>query len=369
VFNETLLWEEEGLPAVNRTYSVYVPESYEPGKPSGIVFVFHGWGDPGSGIKYGPWPAYYHDHYMYKEAADESGYITVYPIGLNDCKSGQSGCGAGTHKGEAFESWNAVGTTGSVGGDTTCDTTIAKDGKYKTCYESTAIKKGGCNICDWTTGYDDVGFVRTMVDRFKSSMCIDSSRVFATGCSNGGMFIHQLAQDMSDTFAAVAANCNGRPMVGYEKMPEGLPVSMMLVGGRHDGRIRSVEYESNASWWERYMPYEDDEPQAWDGYMYANTDDVFEAYRVHNRCPATPQPKGWSTIGVLNSLDPPPSTTGPNLCAYGNEQGMKVDCVTLFHDGCLGNTSLVSCQWDGCHDILIGNPVNIYQWFSENARV
>ena len=40
---DSLAWSEDGLSPVNRAYSYYVPSSYQPGSPSPVVFVFHGW--------------------------------------------------------------------------------------------------------------------------------------------------------------------------------------------------------------------------------------------------------------------------------------------------------------------------------------
>jgi polyhydroxybutyrate depolymerase len=39
----------------------------------------------------------------------------------------------------------------------------------------------------WNSGGGDIAFLRAMIDRFKSEMCIDESRIFHTGFSFGGM--------------------------------------------------------------------------------------------------------------------------------------------------------------------------------------
>jgi polyhydroxybutyrate depolymerase len=59
---------------------------------------------------------------------------------------------------------------------------------------------------DLTTGEGnaDVRFVRTMLDELGRSMCIDESRVYATGLSMGGMFSSTLACTMADRITAVA---------------------------------------------------------------------------------------------------------------------------------------------------------------------
>jgi polyhydroxybutyrate depolymerase len=65
---------------------------------------------------------------------------------------------------------------------------------------------------------DDFAFVREVVDRLKSSLCVDSNRIFAMGMSNGGAMAFAVACELPETFAAVGAvaaspfprgNCQG----------------------------------------------------------------------------------------------------------------------------------------------------------------
>jgi polyhydroxybutyrate depolymerase len=51
---------------------------------------------------------------------------------------------------------------------------------------------------------DDVQFTRDLLSLIESEYCIDPSRVFATGFSNGGFMSHLLGCEMADTFAAIA---------------------------------------------------------------------------------------------------------------------------------------------------------------------
>jgi len=364
VFNRTLLWQEDGLPSVLREYSVYIPRSYRPGEPSGLALVFHGWGDPSAGLQMGmgPWPNWYHSFYGYREAAESSGFITVYPVGLSDCQG--KDCFDKNNK-RGYESWNAGGTTASRDGDTVnCDLSV-EDGDY--CYGSTALRKGGCHKCDWTTGYDDVGFVRHLVDELKSSLCVDPKRIFATGCSNGGMFVHDLAQHLPGTFAAVAANCAGKPHKGFETLAEGPPVSMMLVTGKQDQTLRGFENSVGNGWW--------------DGFKYASRADVFEAYRVHNRCPREMVKRSYNTMQAVRrpSMRMRGGLVGSGTVlmqdgaevrsadAHAGYHEHSMSCYQLYY-GCAGNSSLVSCEWDGGHDIMQGEPSAAYAFFAEHPR-
>jgi polyhydroxybutyrate depolymerase len=52
---------------------------------------------------------------------------------------------------------------------------------------------------------DDVRFISDAIDRTGTLACIDRQRVFATGFSGGGRMVSQLACDLSDRIAAIAA--------------------------------------------------------------------------------------------------------------------------------------------------------------------
>ncbi|MEV1023703.1 PHB depolymerase family esterase [Streptomyces sp. NPDC050264] len=53
-------------------------------------------------------------------------------------------------------------------------------------------------------GVDDVAFTGDLLDSLESRLCVDTSRVYATGKSNGAGFTGLLACRMADRFAAVA---------------------------------------------------------------------------------------------------------------------------------------------------------------------
>jgi polyhydroxybutyrate depolymerase len=50
---------------------------------------------------------------------------------------------------------------------------------------------------------DDVGFIRALIDTLSAHYTIDHNRVYAVGCSNGGMMANRLGADAADVFAAV----------------------------------------------------------------------------------------------------------------------------------------------------------------------
>lgn len=90
----------------------------------------------------------------------------------------------------------------------------------------------GSNLGDSTPAYfnietvdepllaDDVGFTGALLDHVEADLCVDRTRIYATGHSNGGMFVSTLACRLNDRIAAVApvggvhllSDCAGRPM-------------------------------------------------------------------------------------------------------------------------------------------------------------
>jgi len=63
---------------------------------------------------------------------------------------------------------------------------------------------GTCCGNSVTFNVDDVGFIVKMIDSLKANYNIDTTRIYLTGASNGGMMAYRLAYERADLFAAVA---------------------------------------------------------------------------------------------------------------------------------------------------------------------
>lgn len=125
---------------LERSYMVYVPESYDPTQPTPMVISFHGASSFSSQqATFSAW----------NPVADEHGFIVVYPNGTGLPRT-----------------WNS------------------------------GLRIGGFERPD------DVAFVDELLDRLKESHCVDPARVYANGFSNGGGMTHRLACERSDSFAA-----------------------------------------------------------------------------------------------------------------------------------------------------------------------
>jgi len=81
---------------------------------------------------------------------------------------------------------------------------------------------------------DDVGFVRALIEHLEKDFPIDSSRVYATGISNGGFFSNRLACELSDKIAAVAAVAATMPTTLPENCRPARPISVMYMNGTKD---------------------------------------------------------------------------------------------------------------------------------------
>jgi len=82
---------------------------------------------------------------------------------------------------------------------------------------------------------DDVNFVRELLEDLKQRLLIDQRRVYATGMSNGAMMAYLLADQMSETFAAVAPV--GGTMANDSCQPS-LPVPLLHIHGTDDQFVR-----------------------------------------------------------------------------------------------------------------------------------
>src|SRR4029078_1091254 len=79
------------------------------------------------------------------------------------------------------------------------------------------------------TNGQDIAFLRAMIDRFKSEMCIDESRMFSTGFSFGGMMSNAVA--CAGLARAVAPMAGNSSVAGCTNGTQ--PVASMGFHGDH----------------------------------------------------------------------------------------------------------------------------------------
>ena len=127
---------------MQRTFLRHIPNGYTGRTPAPVVFDFHGLS--GTGMQQSNLSGF-------RNVADQKGFIMVWPNGVDN-------------------SWNV----------------------------------GRCCGTAQSQNIDDVGFVRAIIATLAQEACIDTKRVYATGCSNGGGMSYKLACDAADVIAAVA---------------------------------------------------------------------------------------------------------------------------------------------------------------------
>lgn len=81
---------------------------------------------------------------------------------------------------------------------------------------------------------DDVGFVRALLDTLEREQSIDPRRIYATGISNGGIFVERLACDLSDRIVGIAAVAGTLAQDYQPACHPAQPVSVLQFDGTAD---------------------------------------------------------------------------------------------------------------------------------------
>ncbi|MET0791262.1 MAG: PHB depolymerase family esterase [Polyangiaceae bacterium] len=129
---------------LDRTYVLHIPTGYAGTKPLPVVIDFHPLGGTGSA-----WAG----SSGWKAKADSVGFITAYPNSYN-----------------SNNSWNV----------------------------------GFCCQDAQKNQIDDVAFTKAMIEQIEGIACVDTKRIYATGCSNGGGMTYKAACDLADMIAGAA---------------------------------------------------------------------------------------------------------------------------------------------------------------------
>jgi polyhydroxybutyrate depolymerase len=264
---------------IARTYRILVPSRYKPGSAYPLIMVYHGWG--------GDENEFLADKDV-AVLADERGYIVVAPRGLGS-----------TTPDANPNSWSFRGSTTGLAGSTKhgalhspataiCDTARTPNFTYPSC------KNIAHNSCSWTQCQaDDVAFALALVHEVESKLCVDATRIFASGGSNGGMFAWELGQNATSapTFRAIASLI-GLPHRGYLEAPAkpgGMPV--LLITGTHDTTVPPGAWESS-----RFTTTSDG-----NAYFYTGASAIIRSWGPANGCPYQGKPAVAFDTGTTNA--------------------------------------------------------------------
>lgn len=89
---------------------------------------------------------------------------------------------------------------------------------------------------------DDISFVDNLISHLQQVRNIDSSRIYATGFSKGGILTQALACTLPDKFAAFASVAGSLPVSFEHQCQPQSPVSMLMINGTND---HSVLYQGD----------------------------------------------------------------------------------------------------------------------------
>lgn len=218
---------------VQRTYWIQVAgRSAQAASPAPLLLAFHGQTDTADNFA---------ESHNFTHIGMEHGLMAAYPQGMNDSFPGE----------EQGTGWN-VGSAGAAG-NMTCVLEGVGDayGCYRSCRK---LKK--CGRCNWSTCYDDVLFVRKLLEAVAQDFCIDMARVYLQGESNGAMFVQHVAREMPEVFAGVAP-WFGTPMVGFllghqsqliRSRAAASQVAYLSLHGRNDTTIPPGGGETDGGW-------------------------------------------------------------------------------------------------------------------------
>jgi poly(3-hydroxybutyrate) depolymerase len=186
--------EHDGL---TRTYHMYVPDTYDASAPVPLLLNMHGFGGDSEGQLYTA---------DMRSLADRDNFILVYPQGaLLD----------------GYTHWNAA----PPGGDNKSDV-------------------------------DDIGFFNALLDTLSENYAVDTSRVYATGYSNGAGMTYTLACYLSDRVTAIASVSGLMGSEPQDYCEPTHPTALMILHGTRDdarpydgypGYLASVE--DTLSYW------------------------------------------------------------------------------------------------------------------------
>jgi polyhydroxybutyrate depolymerase len=168
-----------GGPFDERPYQLLVPDSYDPGTPTPLIVLLHGYTATG---------AIQLAYFGLADVAEEQGLLVAYPDGTVDGVNNQF--------------WNATDAC--------------------------------CNFS--ASDVDDVAYLTAVMDDVAARYNVDPARVYMVGHSNGGFMSHRMACDRADRVAAIVSLA-GATWADPAQCQPSEPVAILQVHGSSDATI------------------------------------------------------------------------------------------------------------------------------------
>lgn len=170
----------------NRVARVHVPASYDPSKPTPVVFDVHGRTQSASAQM---------ALSRSKAKSDAAGFIAIYPESATSPTSWNSG--------------------------TCCDPAAANQ-------------------------VDDTAFLRALLDEAVAKLCVDPARVYMMGMSNGAYESHRIGCELADRFAAIGPVAG---LLLFQGCAPSRPLPVMMVNGTADTLSQYQYVQSGVDFW------------------------------------------------------------------------------------------------------------------------
>jgi len=248
------------------------------------------------------------------EHADANNYIAVYPQGTNLGFIGSIEFD-GQQLNLSHTSWNDLAMSAGPSPDgPTCTgkESLFTDPNFTKLLPSECRDIFGCNV--WNCAADDIGFIDTLLDELEATYCIDRSRIYVTGFSNGGMMAQRLGCELNHRLAAIAPQ-HGQLALGFNCEPKhDEPMPIINIWGTNDEIAPGESILSSF------------------GSYFTPVSHVQYKYGKHNKCNVDeqlPEPIASASDGILEW-----QCIGYNGCDRG--------------DGEYG-VDAMSCSWNGTH--------------------
>ncbi len=297
LFSQITVWDSLQHQLQWRNFKVHIPPNYNSSNPIPLVIALHGGGHNADTMEYIS---------NLSQKADASNFMVVYP-------NGRSFLGLRT--------WNA----------------------------------GTCCGPSVTYNVDDVGFIVKMINKLKTQYTIDTSRIYVTGASNGGMLAYRLACEKAELFAAVSPVAT--TMVTTAPCTPARSVPLLHIHSLPDTR---VPYAGGygTGYAGVYMPPIDSVINLW-----ANIDSCLGSWNeIYNQNGVLG--KGWancsncSEVFVYTTSDGGHSWPGGNQTANGDPPSTSLNATDLIWS--FFSSHSLNCIPSSINDETTSKKINIF---------